>query len=102
MHALSERLGRRVGASTGTNLVAALACAQQTREAGKTGSIVTLLCDGGERYAATYYDRGWLGAQGLHCDGQRDAIRAWMDGGDAPAALVLQWQLAGALAGVRV
>jgi cysteine synthase A len=26
---------------------------------------VTLLCDGGERYAGTYYDDGWLAAQGI-------------------------------------
>ena len=26
---------------------------------------MTLLCDGGERYAATYYDDGWLAAQGI-------------------------------------
>jgi cysteine synthase A len=33
--------------------------------AGRTGSVVTLLCDGGERYARTYYCDGWLAAQGL-------------------------------------
>jgi cysteine synthase A len=27
--------------------------------------VVTLLCDGGDRYAATYYDDDWLAAQGL-------------------------------------
>ena len=27
--------------------------------------MVTLLCDGGERYATTYYDDGWLAAQGI-------------------------------------
>ncbi|WP_156842429.1 PLP-dependent cysteine synthase family protein [Novosphingobium aquimarinum] len=65
MRALSDHLGRRVGGSTGTNLVA---CAQLAREmvaAGEHGAIVTLLCDGGERYAATYYDDAWLGAKAL-------------------------------------
>ena len=33
--------------------------------AGRTGSVVTLLCDGGERYAHTYYDDEWVAAQGL-------------------------------------
>jgi cysteine synthase A len=28
--------------------------------AGETGSIVTLLCDGGDRYGCTYYDDAWL------------------------------------------
>jgi hypothetical protein len=27
--------------------------------------VVTLLCDGGERYAHTYYDDAWVAAQGL-------------------------------------
>ena len=33
--------------------------------------MVTLICDGGERYRGTYYDDGWLAEQGLdiapHC-----------------------------------
>jgi cysteine synthase len=33
--------------------------------AGRSGSVVTLLCDGGERYAHTYYDDGWVAGQGL-------------------------------------
>jgi cysteine synthase A len=84
-HLLSELLGRRVGGSTGTNFVGALQLACQMRAAGRPGSIVTLLCDGGERYAHTYYDDGWLAAQGLDVDGHRtrldDALRSgiWVD-----------------------
>jgi len=58
--AVEEVLGRRVGASTGTNLWGALTLAEELRDAGERGSIVTLLCDGGERYAATYFDDAWL------------------------------------------
>ncbi|MNH46999.1 hypothetical protein D3C79_1100350 [compost metagenome] len=32
------------------------------REAGQTGSIVTLLCDSGERYLDTYYNAEWVKA----------------------------------------
>jgi cysteine synthase A len=32
---------------------------------GERGSIVTLICDGGERYADTYYNDAWLSDQGL-------------------------------------
>ena len=32
---------------------------------GEKGSIVTLICDPGERYAGTYYDAGWIKEQGL-------------------------------------
>lgn len=57
-------VGRRVGASTGTNLVGALALAVRMRDAGQPGSIVTLICDGGDRYASTYWDDDWVAAQG--------------------------------------
>jgi len=60
MRALSDRLHRRVGGSTGTNLVACLAIANEMAIAGETGSLVTLICDSGERYGCTYYDDTWL------------------------------------------
>jgi cysteine synthase len=61
----SERLGRRLGGSTGTNLVAALAIIAEMRAAGRGGSIVTLLCDSGQRYGSTYFDDDWVAAQGM-------------------------------------
>jgi cysteine synthase A len=51
---------RHVGGSTGTNLVACSALVEEMAERGETGSSVTLLCDGGERYGCTYYDDAWL------------------------------------------
>ena len=65
MRALSDRLGRRVGGSTGTNLWACAQLVEEMAEAGRSGAVVTLLCDGGERYRATYYDDAWLEARGL-------------------------------------
>jgi len=62
---ISGVLGRKVGGSTGTNVWASLQVVERMRAAGQTGSIVTLLCDGGERYAHTYYNDEWLGEQGL-------------------------------------
>ena len=97
MHSLSVRLGRRVGGSTGTNLVAALACAQALRDALQAGSIVTLLCDDGERYRHSYYNDAWLQSQGLDCGAESDALDLLMDGGEWPAALTAQWGLAGEL-----
>jgi cysteine synthase A len=61
----SERLGRRLGGSTGTNLVAALGIIAEMRGRGESGSIVTLLCDSGQRYGGTYFDDDWVAAQGL-------------------------------------
>jgi len=66
MRALSRLLGRRVGGSTGTNMVAVARLMQEMAECGLSGSIVTLLCDGGDRYAQTYYDDAWLAKHGLH------------------------------------
>ena len=65
MRAFESVLGRRVGPSTGTNLWGVLRIAVQMRAAGQAGSIVTLLCDGGERYGHTYFDDGWLAGQGI-------------------------------------
>ena len=65
MRWISGILGRRVGGSTGTNIWATLQLIGEMRAAGETGSVVTLLCDGGERYGHTYYDDGWLASHGL-------------------------------------
>ena len=65
MRALSTRLGRRVGGSTGTNLWACAQIVEEMAAAGETGSIVTLLCDGGDRYGCTYYDDVWLDDRGV-------------------------------------
>ncbi len=62
---LAERTGRRAGGSTGTNLWGTLRIISELRAAGVQGSVVSLLCDGGERYAHTYYDDGWLAEQGI-------------------------------------
>jgi cysteine synthase A len=97
MHALSARLGRRVGGSTGTNLVAALACAQSLKASGEGGSIVTLLCDDGQRYRHSYFDDGWLRDQGLVCDAQRKAIDTLIETGQWPAGLRRALGLAGDL-----
>ena len=57
---LESQLGRKVGASTGTNMWGALQLAARMRRDGQTGSIVTLLCDSGERYLDTYYNDAWV------------------------------------------
>ena len=61
----SRVTGRLVGGSTGTSLWGALRLVAGLRESGTAGSVVTLLCDGGERYASTYYDDDWLAEQGI-------------------------------------
>ncbi|EJL6341684.1 PLP-dependent cysteine synthase family protein [Vibrio cholerae] len=57
---LETILGRKAGASTGTNLYGALQLACEMKRRGEQGSIVTLLCDSGERYLDTYYNPEWV------------------------------------------
>jgi len=59
---LEKRIGRRAGASTGTNLWGALQIANEMARDNRTGSIVTLLCDSGDRYLDTYYNPEWVNA----------------------------------------
>ncbi len=57
---LEKILGRKAGASTGTNLYGALQLACEMKRRGEQGSFVTLLCDIGERYLDTYYFPEWV------------------------------------------
>lgn len=60
MRWLEHELGRKVGPSTGTNFFGALSKGKELANAGKGGSIVTLLCDSGERYLDSYYNDEWV------------------------------------------
>ncbi len=97
MLALSARLGRPVGPSTGTNLVAALACADQLQRQGLRGSVATILCDDGQRYQHTCFNSDWRLEQGLACDDEAAAVETWMTQGRWPAALQADCRLAGTL-----
>ena len=60
MRWLVQQTGRQTGPSTGTNLWGAMRVAIKMKAKGETGSIVTLLCDGGERYLHTYHNDDWV------------------------------------------
>ncbi len=57
---LETLIGRKAGASTGTNLWGALSVAREMMDKGEKGSIVSVMCDGGDRYLDTYYDADWV------------------------------------------
>ncbi|MFD1859013.1 PLP-dependent cysteine synthase family protein [Aeromicrobium camelliae] len=82
MRWVSAKLGRLVGGSTGTNVWAALQLAGTMHQDGQQGSIVTLLCDGGERYARTCFDDAWLSAQGMDIAPYADALRRYEETGE--------------------
>lgn len=52
---------------------------------GRTGSVVTLICDAGDRYADTYYDDGWVAAQGLDLEPYLDVVDRFLASGAWPA-----------------
>lgn len=71
---LEELLGARYGGSSGTNFAACLQLAAAMRSRGERGSIVTLLCDRGQRYLQTLFDPAWRDAQGVDIGPWRQAI----------------------------
>jgi cysteine synthase A len=80
MRVLSKRLGRRVGGSTGTNFVAMCFHAARMQAAGETGSLITLICDSGERYANTYYSDDWLRDKALDPSPYEPVIERFLAG----------------------
>ena len=78
----SRVTGRLVGGSTGTAMWGALRLVSSMRESGQAGSVVTLLCDGGERYTSTYYDDGWLARQGIDIAPYTATLEGFYDTGE--------------------
>jgi cysteine synthase A len=77
-------LGRPLGGSTGTNLWGAFGLIAAMRAAGETGSVVTLLCDGGERYRDTYYSDEWVSSQGLDLAPDLSTVERFLSTGEWP------------------
>lgn len=73
MRYVTARLGRRVGGSTGTNFIGVLSVAQKMSSTGASGSIVTILCDSGERYSHSYYNPEWYETNNVDV-GKADAV----------------------------
>ena len=74
---LDRLMGRKPGVSTGTNVWGALSVAASMLETGRTGSIVTLMCDGGERYLDTYYNPDWVAEHIGDICTYSDALGEW-------------------------
>jgi cysteine synthase A len=73
-HHVSAVLGRRVGPSTGTNLWGAFGLLAEMIADKRSGSVVTLLADSGDRYADTYFCDEWLTSHGLDPSASAEAL----------------------------
>ena len=87
MRLVSERTGRSVGGSTGTNVWGAFLLVAEMLSRGERGSVVTLICDGGDRYAGTYYSDAWVGDQGLDLAPHTEALETFLDTGAFPPSV---------------
>jgi cysteine synthase A len=84
VRALEGVIGRRAGGSTGTGLWSALRIVAEMVAEGRRGSVVTLLCDPGDRYLDKYYSDTWLAQQGLDIAPYSDTIASLLATGVWP------------------
>ena len=81
MRAISNTLHRPCGGSTGTNMWATALIISAMMARGETGSVVTLLCDSGERYRSTYFNDDWVAAQGYDLGPDLARMTAFLERG---------------------
>ncbi|MFI1798021.1 PLP-dependent cysteine synthase family protein [Streptomyces sp. NPDC020379] len=84
VRALDRTIGRKAGGSTGTGLWSALKIVAEMADQGRQGSVVTLICDPGERYLDKYYSDSWLAGQGLDITPYARAIDTFLTSGHWP------------------
>jgi len=89
MYVLSERLFRRVGGSTGTNFFGLCWIAACMMAEGEEGSLVSLICDSGDRYTSTYYDPDWLTKNDIDIEPYREMLETFLDTGEFDAKSLL-------------
>jgi cysteine synthase A len=86
MRLVRERTGRSVGGSTGTNVWGAFLLVAEMLSRGERGSVVTLICDTGDRYSGTYYSDAWVVDQGLDLAPYADAVETFLESGAFPVS----------------
>jgi cysteine synthase len=79
---LHKLMAKRAGPSTGTNLWGAFELIADMAAAGETGSVVTLICDSGERYSQTYYSDVWLAQRKIDLRAHRRQLQAFLEHGE--------------------
>lgn len=81
MRHLTSLAGLHAGPSTGTNLWGVWQLVAGMVAEGRRGSVVSLMCDGGERYAGSYGNPEWLAAQKIDPAPWEAVIRDFFDTG---------------------
>lgn len=82
MRHLDAFAGLHAGPSTGTNLWGVWQTIAAMVSDGSRGSVVSLMCDGGERYAGNYWNQEWLASQGLDPAPYQAVISRFLDTGE--------------------
>lgn len=81
MRFVRDVTGRSVGGSTGTNVWGAFVLVSEMLSRGEQGSIVTLICDGGDRYKGTYYSDSWVREEHLELAPYTEALQMFLRSG---------------------
>ncbi|MDA8370542.1 MAG: PLP-dependent cysteine synthase family protein [Nocardiopsaceae bacterium] len=82
MRHLNDVTGFCAGGSTGTNLWGVWHLVARMLREGRRGSVVTLICDGGDRYRHSYYDDDWVAARGMDLTPYTAALERFLATGE--------------------
>jgi cystathionine beta-synthase len=75
VRAIAARLGLLLGGSAGGAVYAAL---ERLDSFPPASTVVTIVCDGGEKYLDTVFDDEWLCARELHCPRTEHRVAEWL------------------------
>lgn len=75
-------LNRKCGGSTGTNLYATFQIMSELNKEHKEASIVSMICDSGERYLDTYYNDAWLAQHNIQTEAYTNELDAFFNTGE--------------------
>lgn len=81
IHFLQTLLNRRCGGSTGTNVYAAFQLMAELQKLDQPSSVVSMICDSGERYMDTYHNKQWLETNGFDISSYLQKIEAFYQTG---------------------
>jgi len=79
---LYKLTSKRAGPSSGTNLWGAFELIADMAAAGEEGSVVTLICDSGERYLQSYYNDVWLAQRKVDLRPYRRQLQTFYEHGE--------------------